>query len=115
MTPQERRLQSRIAAYSLHATRDARETTAAARAAFLGRFEREVDPDLRLSEEERHRRADAAKKAYFNQLALKSARARRRSNASRTTRSLGNRTRGGQSDALPTGVETQGAGKDRSS
>ena len=45
MTPVERSLRARMAAYSLHAQRDPRETTSAARAAFLDRFEREVDPD----------------------------------------------------------------------
>ena len=45
MTPAERSLRARMAAYRLHATHDPKETTAAARAAFLARFEREVDPD----------------------------------------------------------------------
>jgi hypothetical protein len=75
--PQERSLQARIAAYRMHALHDARDTTRAARAAFLARFEHEVDPDGRLPEAERRRRAEAAKKAYFNRLALKSARVRR--------------------------------------
>jgi len=50
-----------------------------ARAALLAKFEREIDPDKRLAEPERRRRAEAAKKAYFNALALKSARARQAS------------------------------------
>jgi len=45
--------------------------------AFMARFEREVDPDGTLAEE-RARRAEAARKAYFAQLAHKSAKARRR-------------------------------------
>lgn len=77
MTPAERRLRARLAAYTLHAKRDARETTAPARAAFLDRFEREVDPELVLPDEERQRRAEAARKAYFTRLALRSAQARR--------------------------------------
>lgn len=52
-----------MAAYRLHATHDPRETTKPARDAFMARFEREVDPDGRLSEAERRRRAEAAKKA----------------------------------------------------
>jgi hypothetical protein len=44
LTPAQRSLRSRLAAYSLHAKRDPKETTQAARAAFLTRFEREVDP-----------------------------------------------------------------------
>jgi hypothetical protein len=67
-----------MAAYCLHAQRDPVETTAAARSAFLARFERQVDPEGRLSEPERRRRADAARKAHFIKLALKSAEVRRR-------------------------------------
>jgi hypothetical protein len=52
--------------------------TANARAAFLDRFEREVDPDGVLPAAERARRAAAARKAYFVRLAAKSAEARRR-------------------------------------
>ena len=77
LTPAERSLRSRIAAYTLHATHDPHETTKAARHAFLERFEREVDPDGKLSPEVRRRRAEAARKAYFSRLALRSARARR--------------------------------------
>jgi hypothetical protein len=88
LTPEQRSLRARIAAYALHASRDPRETTKPARDAFMARFERQVDPDGKLPEAERRRRVDAAKKAYFNSLALKSARARG-----------GRRERGG--DALP--------------
>ncbi len=76
-TPAQRSLQARIAAYRMHAMHDPRDTTREARSAFLAKFEREVDPDMRLPEAERRRRAEAAKKAYFNALAMKSARARR--------------------------------------
>ena len=78
-TPAQRSLQARIAAYRMHSMHDPRDTTREARAAFLAKFEREVDPDKRLAEPERRRRAEAAKKAYFNALALKSARARQAS------------------------------------
>lgn len=71
-------MRARMAAYSLHAQRDARETTSAARSAFMERFERQVDPEGKLPVEERARRAAAAKKAYFTKLAMSSARARRR-------------------------------------
>lgn len=77
MTPAERSLRARMAAYCLHAQRDPRETTQAARDSFMARFERQVDPDHLLPLAERQRRAEAAKKAYFLGLALKSARARR--------------------------------------
>ncbi|MGH9152858.1 MAG: hypothetical protein ACRD03_10770 [Acidimicrobiales bacterium] len=77
MNPAERVLRARLAAYTLHTKYDARETTAAARAAFLDRFEKEVDPDGQLTVEERQRRATAARKANFTRLALRSAQARR--------------------------------------
>ncbi|HUQ63237.1 MAG TPA: hypothetical protein VM121_05770 [Acidimicrobiales bacterium] len=78
LAPEHRSLRARMAAYCLHAKRDPVETTRAARAAFMERFERQVDPERRLSEAERRRRADAARKAHFVKLALKSAEVRRR-------------------------------------
>lgn len=57
---------------------DSRATTANGRAAFLDRFEREVDPDGVLDPKERARRAHHAKRAYFLTLALASVKARRR-------------------------------------
>lgn len=71
----QRRLASqrgRIGAYRLHATHDPRETTRNARAAFLSRFEPE-DPEGTLEPAERDRRSLAARKAYFAQLAYRSA------------------------------------------
>ena len=44
----------------------------------MARFEREVDPDNELPLKERLKRAENAKRAYFQRLALKSARARQR-------------------------------------
>lgn len=70
-------LRGRIGAYRLHATHDPRETTANARAAFLSKFEKDVDPDETLPPEERQRRAAAARKAHFARLALKSGQKRR--------------------------------------
>jgi hypothetical protein len=61
----------------MHARHDARKTTTAARAAFLARFETEVDPNGSLSPEERRRRAEHARSAYFTRLALAAAKARR--------------------------------------
>lgn len=72
-------LRATIAAHSLHARHDSRLLTAAARKAFLGRFENEVDPQRILDPVERLRRASHAKKAYFRRLALLSAKARRSS------------------------------------
>jgi hypothetical protein len=77
LSPAERALLGRIGAYALHARHDPRETTRKAREAFLARFLDQVDPDRTLPEPERLRRAEAARKAHFARLALKSARARR--------------------------------------
>lgn len=43
----------------------------------MQRFEREVDPDGILAPDERARRAESKRRAYFQRLALKSAHARR--------------------------------------
>ena len=71
-------LRGRIGAHRLHATHDSRAITERARESFRARFEREVDPDGVLPEGERLRRAEHARKAYYTQLALKSAAARRK-------------------------------------
>jgi hypothetical protein len=78
VTPEQRRLQARLAAQVRWSRSDGREGTAAARRAFLDRFEREVDPDRVLPEGERRRRASSARRAYFTRLALASSRARTR-------------------------------------
>jgi hypothetical protein len=69
-------MRARIAAYTLHSKYDSRALTARARNAFLARFLKEVDPDGRLPETERVRRAECARRAYFTRLALLSAKAR---------------------------------------
>lgn len=73
----QRSLQARLAAHAMHARHDASRTTAAGRAAFLRRFEDEVDPDRVLPDAERARRAEHARKAHFTKLALRSAQIRR--------------------------------------
>lgn len=82
LTASERVLRARMAAYMLHARHDPRETTQAARRTFDQRFVDQVDPDRLLSDRERHRRAEAARRAYFTRLAYLSA--RRRSAARRS-------------------------------
>jgi hypothetical protein len=72
----ERRQRARIAAFALHS--QGKTSTAAATAAFLKRFEDQVDPQRLLSEAERQRRALAARRAHMARLALRSVRARRR-------------------------------------
>ncbi len=61
LSPAERTLRARLAAHTLHAKHDARETTAKARAAFLARFEA----------------AKQARSAYFARLAFQRAKAAR--------------------------------------
>ena len=77
MTPAERTLRARLAAHSLHAKVDSKAHTEPARRAFADSFEKQVDPDGVLPLEERRRRAEQARKAYFTRLAFKSVRARR--------------------------------------
>jgi hypothetical protein len=73
----KRVLQARMAAHALHArVQDPSAHTARARHAFLSRFEREVDPEGVLTPQERARRAEHAKKAYFLRLAAASSKAR---------------------------------------
>ncbi len=82
MSPSERTLQAKVAAHKSWAnTRNPSERTANARAAALDRFEREIDPDGTMEPAERARRSAHARKAYFTQLALKSAKARRKGGA----------------------------------
>jgi hypothetical protein len=75
LTAAERRLRARIGAFALHS--QGKTNTAAARDAFLKRFEDQVDPNRELAEAERQRRALAARRAHMSRMALKSARVRR--------------------------------------
>ena len=75
LTPGERSLRARIAAHALHAKGGT--STAAGTAAFLGRFDRQVDPDGTLPPDERARRAAHARKSYMSTLSLKASRARK--------------------------------------
>jgi hypothetical protein len=77
LTPAQRVLRARLAAHASWAkTADRTARTKPAADAFMARFEREVDPDNLLDPAERLRRAESAKKAYFQRLALASSRAR---------------------------------------
>jgi hypothetical protein len=76
--PSDRALIGAIGAHQSWAnTNDRPARTLHAREAFLNRFERLVDPDGALTQEERARRATSARRAYFLRLALLSAKARR--------------------------------------
>jgi hypothetical protein len=82
LTPAERTLRSRVAAHkSWENTANPTARTAPGRAAFLDRFERQVDPDGTLPPAIRAKRAEHARKAYFLALALKSSQARRKGKA----------------------------------
>lgn len=59
-------------------TEDRAARTLPARRAFLDRFEKEVDPLGELPIQERAKRAEWARKAYYQRLAMKSAAARQR-------------------------------------
>ena len=77
MTAEQRRLRAQMAAHvSWAATPDRAARTAAARAAAMGRFEREVDPEGLLAPAERAARADSARKAHYTKMAYRSVRAR---------------------------------------
>lgn len=83
LTPAQRSLRSRIGAHRSWAnTTDRAARTKPARDAAMARFEREVDPEGVLSPEVRAQRAEAARKAYYAQLAYKSARVRAKRRAS---------------------------------
>jgi hypothetical protein len=79
LTPSQRSLRARVAAHALHA--QGKTSTAAATAAQLARYEREVDPDGELSPEERTRRAGHAMRANMALLAFKASRARTKRSA----------------------------------
>ena len=78
LTPAQRSLRARCAAYALHA--QGGTSTRAGTAAFLARFEHQVDPDHVLPPDERARRAEYALKAHMTSLALRASRAKTRKN-----------------------------------
>lgn len=79
MTPEQRIMRARLGAHTLHA--QGKTNTAAARAASpqsIGYWAKQVDPGGELSEAERTRRAEHARRAHMQRLALASSRARAR-------------------------------------
>ena len=77
MTPEQRSLAARLAIHARWSGEpDPAACTAAAREAFLTRFDRELDPDGILEPAERARRAAHARQAYFARLALRSSQVR---------------------------------------
>ena len=78
MTDGERKLRASIAAHeSWSRTDDRTARTNAARTAYRESFEQVVDPEGKLDQDERTRRAEHAYKAQMKRIALKSATARR--------------------------------------
>lgn len=77
LTAADRTIRARIAAHAMHSRNDGRAVTLKAREAFEKRFLDEVDPERKLPEAERLRRAEHARKAHFARLAFASAKARR--------------------------------------
>jgi hypothetical protein len=73
MIRSEQQAWGRVGALRLHAKHGA-DTAQKARKAFMSRF---VPTDPSLSDEEREERASFARRAYFNELAIRSAAARR--------------------------------------
>lgn len=81
MTPEQRTLQARLAAHTLHARTDsARTPPRPAERSSSGSSMWSIP--TALSDAERQRRALQARRAYFTRLALKSARARRKNASS---------------------------------
>ena len=78
LTPAQRSTRARLAAYRMHS--EGKTNTGPASAAFLRRFEREVDPDGSLAPSERARRAEWALKAHMAGLSLAASRARAKKN-----------------------------------
>lgn len=69
---------AKIAAHAKWAKiEDRSAATQAARDGMLRKFEDEVDPDRKLLPEERARRAESARRAFYQRIALKSAQSRR--------------------------------------
>jgi hypothetical protein len=75
----ERVLIARVAAHTRWAAEaDRTAATAPARRGLIARFERQVDPDGLLPEDERQRRAQSALRAHMARMAQRSVVARRR-------------------------------------
>ena len=82
LTPEERAMRARVAVHTSWAhTVDRAARTAPARDAAFARYERQVDPDGVLPPDVRRQRAEHARKADMQRLAMKSAQARRKRKA----------------------------------
>ncbi len=78
VTRSDRQAIGRLGAHSKWAqTEDRSAATQPARDALMRKFEDEVDPDRKLPADERAKRAESARRAYYQRLSLKAAAARR--------------------------------------
>jgi hypothetical protein len=75
--PKAKSLPHQIAANTRWSKEDPARQGEIMRAGLDRRFLDEVDPDRQLSEAERQRRAECARRAFYQRLALKSAQARK--------------------------------------
>lgn len=74
LTPEQRALRARLAAHVRWSkARDRAAELAKARATFMSRFEKEVDPNGEMTPEARALAAESARKAHFTRMAYKSA------------------------------------------
>ena len=78
LSPGERSLRSRLAAYTRWSREDPHEAMSKVREKGEKHWLDQVDPDRELPEEERYRRVEAAKKAHYTRLSLTSVQARRK-------------------------------------
>lgn len=76
LTPEERTLRARLAAYHKHAAHDPVAGTEKARQTFAASFEAQVPAEI-TDPAERARRAEALRKAHYTRMALRSAQSRR--------------------------------------
>lgn len=76
LTPEQRTQRARIAALARWSKENPVEAAAKGQTGLLAKFLREVDPDEKLPETERYRRAEAARQAHMARLAFASSKAR---------------------------------------
>lgn len=79
------RLRARIGGLARSAQYDGLEVTAKARATFRASFEDQVDPDRKLPEAERSRRAEAARRLFYARMAFRSSQVRARNKTAAAT------------------------------
>lgn len=71
LSPEQRTLRARAAAYARWSREDPAEQSAILRRGFMAKFVNEVDPDRKLPEAERLRRAESAMRSHMALLSLR--------------------------------------------